>query len=855
MKSSGRVRDLVASLGLALVAAQAEESPDRRYLIPSWGDYAAVYANGIDPAMDSPEAMERMFRLWKARGFTGVFLRSDLQQYAPFVTHNARVQMNAPLALMWRHIDRLAERFDYFAAAQEASRRTGLEFWAYHPHIYSNGAPADAGVDGPGRMVPWNYNSNVLAEHPEFLTIDRRGNPYWMVPEYAYPEARRATVAEFVHMARTYGIKHFIANMRSEASQLQAPADKADRYGFNPPVVAEMRRLHGVDILTDPRFDVDAASFDLQDPMVQAWRDLRGGYLTQLFRELRAALREVDPEITLAITLAGEFIGPPLGNWRTDWRTWVEEGLVDFLISPVFFEATLDHDADKKGYLTHARAGIGTVSHEALRAYIKSSPHPEIQVISVGAPPYFAVPCPPGADGWQCDAWYNSYHLAWQQRWQQWQDDLRDLGHVRFLEQDFDEVNPKDIVMPSGGWGEMAYVPERRGCPGAWWRLGDGTDGRPFAQSRIKRGDRGRAIQLTREALTGWHNSSPDRGRFAASVDSSMTSGVASFTFWLWRGTEESGLCAYLQGDNREFEVGVRLAAKTGKLSYSTGTLNGAGQWVETDQILAAGHWHQVAMEVEIDQLRYRVLGKTIPLARPQKRVVELPGVNLPISLPSAKEFKSVLFVPEGAPVILDDVSVRWVPTNPYLEPGRSVVFADDFEGGADGATTREISHGPGVRSLFLRQKGAWTASLPETAAPWVVDLDLFVRSGDFPSILPAAARNFPHRTQIAGKDGAGSIAGAIATNDHGTWSLWENGQWVDTGQPVHYDVWNHLQLAFDDGGGYQAAVQPLGQVPALVGKARATAGQRASILTIEASDSTGHVSCYDNVRVTAGRK
>jgi hypothetical protein len=262
-------------------------------------------------------------------------------------------------------------------------------------------------------------------------------------------------------------------------------------------------------------------------------------------------------------------------------------------------------------------------------------------------------------------------------------------------------------------------------------------------------------------------------------------------------------------------------------------------------------------MEVEIDQLRYRVLGegKTIPLAPPQKRVVELPGVNLPISLPSAKEFKSVLFVPEGAPVILDDVSVRWVPTNPYLEPGRPVVFSDDFEGGADAATTREISQAPGVRSLLLRQNGSWTASLPESAAPWVVDLDLFVRSGDFPSIMPASARNFPHRTQIAGKDGAGSIAGAIATNDHGTWALWENGQWVDTGQPVHYDVWNHLQLAFDAAGGYQAAVQPLGQAPALVGKSRATAGQRASILTIEASDSTGHVSCYDNVRVTTGPK
>ena len=41
-------------------------------------------------------------------------------------------------------------------------------------------------------MVPWSYESKVLAEHPEMVTIDRRGNKYWMVPEYGYPEVRQA---------------------------------------------------------------------------------------------------------------------------------------------------------------------------------------------------------------------------------------------------------------------------------------------------------------------------------------------------------------------------------------------------------------------------------------------------------------------------------------------------------------------------------------------------------------------------------------------------------------------------------------------------------------------------------------
>jgi len=380
--------------------------------------------------MDSPEAMENMLRFWQQRGYAGVFLRSDLQQFAPFVRRNPRELMNPALALMWRYIDVQAEHYDYVSAAQAAADKIGFELWVYHPHIYSDGAPEDVGVPGVGRMIPWSYVTKLLFERPDIVSTDRRGNKYWMVPEYAYPEARRAKVGEFVHMATKYGVKRFIANMRSEVNQLIEPADRADRFGFNRPVVDEMQRLYGVDILTDPRFDVDSPTFDSSDPYVEKWRDLRGSYLTQLYRELRQGLRAVDPQIKIGITLAGEHIGPPLGNWRTDWRTWVDEGLVDYLISPVFFEATLDRDAPKKGYLTNALASVGTVSHEALRAYIQTSRHPEIEVIATGGPPYFFTPppLPAGADGRQCDVWLGSYHLAWFQRWQQW---MRDPEGVR----------------------------------------------------------------------------------------------------------------------------------------------------------------------------------------------------------------------------------------------------------------------------------------------------------------------------------------------------------------------------------------------------------------------------------------
>jgi hypothetical protein len=883
------------TLLLCAMAAQADEPAEKRYVIPSWGDFAVVYAEGVDSAMDSPEAMERMFARWKARGFTGVFLRSDLQQYEPYVRRNPRKQMNPALALMWRHIDELADCFDYFEAAQRAAERTGLEFWAYHPHIYSEGAPPEIGTPGVGRMIPWSYVSKVLLERPEFVTIDRRGNRYWMVPEYAYPEMRRAKVAEFVHMARRYGIRHFIANMRSEVNQLIDPADKADRFGFNAPVVEEMRRRHGVNILTDPRFDVDAPGFDTRDPMVGKWRDLRGEHLTQLWRELRAALREVDPKITLAITLAGEHLGPPLGNLRTDWRTWVNEGLVDALISPVFFEATLDHEVEKKGYLTNARAGLGTVPHATLREHIRRSAHPKIQLIGTGGPAFFFTPSlvPSGADGLQCDAWYDGYTVAWAQRWAQWQKDLREFGHIKFIEQNFDAVAPAKFAGPSGAWGALAYDPKLRACAGAWWRLGDGSDARPFAQSAARRGSSGQAMQLTRAAdgsgtLTGFHNASPDRSKFSGALDTSMTSGRCVLEFWMRRSARESGLAAYLQGDRAEFEVGIRVGSGEGKLSYSTGTVRGAGQWVETAHVLPVGEWRKITITVDIDQRRYGAqlgerqgvtLCEAVPLAEPKERFVEQPGVNLPIRVPVFKEFKSVFFAPEGAPgsvTHLDDVAVRWQPAEVFAKPGAKVEFEDDFERyppatalGSKALAPRwrqspaepaasiisDTSFSNGEKSLRVPAGASVTIACPLRVGPRLVfDLDVLLRSpAYYPALLPTPGAPPPPPTTIGWKDEHGKLVAGIMARD-GTWRIWNGKEWNDSKLPAHPDIWNRAQLVLEVDGTFHAAVQPLGQVPARMGRVRLATPPKDGRLVafFEASEGT-KTNCYDNVKLTSG--
>jgi hypothetical protein len=675
-------KQLILGLNLIVLASAFGQSGGgfENDVVPSWGDIVWLYGPGTDPAMDTPQALENMFKHWQARGFTGINLRTDLIQLDPgMIRRNPPTKRNPKYDVIWKYIDEVSQRFDVHEYGVKLSEPLGFEFWAWHPHIYSDGAPEDAGSPAPGRIWPWPYCARYTYDHPEVVTVDRKGHRYWMVREFAYPGARASKVAEFVYMAKKYHLKYFISCMRSESSQVQDPPDKADRYGFNAPVVADMQRLHGVDILTDARFDVDQPGFNPLDPMVEKWHDLRGSYVTQFYRDLRRALNEVDTTIRLAVTLSGDHAGPPLGNWRLDWRKWVDEGLVDEIMTPVFFEATLDLQSDKKGYLTDVKKGKGVIPYPVLKDYIKQSRHPGIKVIANGGMPYDFVPPPEGADGWRTDIWYSTYHLAWYQRWKQLKKDLEELGYIKFFEQSFDDF-PMGNNGHSGGWGDARYITARRACPGCWLTLGDGTDARPAAQERIRHGNAGRAIRLTRAAdgrgnLAGWHASSPDRSNFAWCLDNAMTCGQTEFDFWLDRDSEHSSVSAYLQNAVSAYsaaeiegqrDIGLQVAAETGKILYSRG-----GGWAESSYALPIGQWQKFTIKVDLARGVYSAyagddasieLCKEIAVEKPKPRFVELAGVDVPIEVPAYKMLNQVLFVPEGSEgnvTYLDDVSVR----------------------------------------------------------------------------------------------------------------------------------------------------------------------------------------------------
>jgi hypothetical protein len=879
---------LAAALS-ASIAGAADKPASQMNLIPSWGDMTLVYGPGTDAAMDTPEAMANMVKHWKGRGFTGVYLRTDLTQFPPgsIIRHAGKKQENPGLAVFWHLVDEILEKADPHTSARMAVEGQGFEYWINHPHIYSEGAPEDAGVDGPGRMVPWSYMLKYHAEHPEVITVDREGNKQWMVPEYAYPGVRASKAAEFAHLARTYRPSGIIASMRSETSQLIPPPDHGDQYGFNQIVVDEMKEKYKVDILTDPRFDWKSPAFNAQDPMLQNWRELRGTHITQLYREIRQAIRGADPKVQFAVTLSGEYVGPLMGNARLEWREWIDEGIVDVIILPVTFEATQDLEAHKKGYLTDVRAGKGTVTVDQIKQYVSKSKHPKIKVIQTGAPSYFYPPPPEGADGWQCDAWYDSYHVAWYQRWQQWHKDLEEFGTIKFFEQNFDGFAVKDPGQ-AGGIGDGRHHPELRATPGVWYKVGDGTDGRPVIQQQVRRGDTGNAVALTAKELTAVHYSSPDRSLLTGVLDTAIANGKTTLSCWAYRANEQNALTVIFTGTaSYERDVAVRIAAKTGRVSYANGK-----SWVETDVTVPLKRWEKISIGVDLDAMTYSAqvgddkkgnVCSGIAISKPVERIVTQHGVNLPIKVPAYRIFNALMFVPvEGSrePVYVDDVLVNWTPTLHYAKPGSRKLLDENFESAKSGATgfgrelrvagaangtkpffvERTTSYGKGVHCARAAGGAALVSDLgitPASAKGTVtVDFDTYIRSDEgFPYILPNPATKSPHSVVISLEGSSPDKPFAAIDTTGGTWKLWDGQKYVDTGKGINYDVWNHVQLAIDaKAKTYRLIVQPVGSLPTVIGEAACGELPKATdklALKISPSATKGHISCYDNLLVT----
>lgn len=818
-------------------------------VIVGWGDNRAVYGPGTDPALDSEEAVRAMVRRWKAQGYTGIYFRTDPMFYADNGFHVWNEGISGNLVTMTEGDREVVEGFDVLAVAADEARIQGIELWGWHTTLFSNGGPA---------ACDWAFEVAYGAEHPEVYSVDRDGRSLYGVWELADPAARSAKIAELVWLAENTGITDIYLSLRTEAFQATACNElprKADQYGFNTPIAEEMLTNRGIDILTDARFDIDSPSWDPTDPEVEAWHALRGATLTDLLRELQAALRAVNPHARLVVSASGgEYLGPPLGNIVLDWRTWVDEGLVDGLVLWTDLGGGWSYpDASvcEKGYLTvNGNCSPSTLLDVSVfRDYIDASAHPEVRLVAAGGDAYADAAPYTGIDGWQTGNETDSTWLAWTQRQAQLRADVADFGSVAWLTQDFDTVS---VGWPGydGYAGQASYQPSTRTSTGVLNPVCVSPATCASVQDAMSEGGDGNALLVETGATTARYLFFGRTGitslsdSVSASPDNLPTTGTITASVRIYQPVDAPASAdVYLnEYGTAEWGIGVHVEP-TGSIYRS----DGQGSIVRTDSVAAVGAWHTYTFRIDLDAATYSLwLGDADT------------GEPLAVDVAYAHRSRAVsggylgVGVEAGASAWFDDVRFAWEPELPMIAlddgPWRAGSFAGatgdpitaDGDLVVDGTCTVDAFLSIGEEVGSARCEGAssvsWGADAPLSVAD-IAALDLDVLVGDAGTLAVAIADESGPVLTVRGsrggawetEDATGISPSALAVPDN----IWG------------YPLWTHLQLAVLPGEGtWQVAAQVVGSLPVVL--AEGTLATDAQALHLSWS-STGTV-FVDNV-------
>ena len=281
-------------------------------IVVSWGD---IIGNPRFPGvaqLDTPEKVKIAAKMWKDRGVDKVLFRVDDWRYQEF--HNMYMPEGGHYDEYRKAILR-ARDTGLLPKVVTAIKEAGLEIQMWIS-IIDEGAPTSVLYND---SVPFPWMAKFITAHPEMQASDRsqseNGRKYHQgVLEFAYPEVRQYVLSEITYFADKLPFDGVFLSYRSHSP----PPEHADQFGFNKPIVDEYLKRYGKNILRQ--------DFDLEK-----WRSLRGEYLTQFLREVRAHLNKNGQKLSLGVP-QGEHAGPPIGNIELQWRTWVKEKLVDDLV-------------------------------------------------------------------------------------------------------------------------------------------------------------------------------------------------------------------------------------------------------------------------------------------------------------------------------------------------------------------------------------------------------------------------------------------------------------------------------------------------------------------------------------------
>jgi hypothetical protein len=308
------------SLLLLSAAAIAAEPIAQMDVFISTGDNHFL---GSSLPIDSPGSISATFDFLREVNHARRIYWRGLEEATWIETMHARSE-NPRYYSLWQWLEWLYANVHPDQTAVTAAHERGQEIWGVGT-MFDWGGPADTPTFGD---YPFPFESKLKQEHPEWAPVDRHGGRKQGGPiELAYPEARHALVD--LHVRETlkagYDGITFLTYSENYALRFQ------DEFGFSDPIVDAFKKQHRVDLRTEP-FKRFGSRED--------WLRLRGSYITEYLRELRAALKPHGKK--LGVILNGNDIHQAqmwnvpetlqsAGAFYMDVETWVREGLVDNL--------------------------------------------------------------------------------------------------------------------------------------------------------------------------------------------------------------------------------------------------------------------------------------------------------------------------------------------------------------------------------------------------------------------------------------------------------------------------------------------------------------------------------------------
>ena len=229
---------------------------------------------------------------------------------------------------------RLMQELDPLRTAIDEAHERGLKALIYYTLF-------DEAYTDPetGRV---SAESDFGRLHPEFYACRPGGSACVRgVLSFGYPEVREyfAALAEEALSYRPDGVYLDCARTHAGANPIPVHGYWPQwthpylAYGYNEPDMALYRERYGE--APPIRGHGDATSLEPTEAELN-WNRVRGEALTTFLREVRPLMRAADTPLWVAFYPAtynpfqpGYHCRQMLGRYHIDWRTWVDEGLVD----------------------------------------------------------------------------------------------------------------------------------------------------------------------------------------------------------------------------------------------------------------------------------------------------------------------------------------------------------------------------------------------------------------------------------------------------------------------------------------------------------------------------------------------